>query len=442
MNKAFLSKLVQASLVCCLALILTGCEDLFGEWSKPVPATPAVTPETPSVATITVAPVATTGDIATGSTTALVTIVTADGGTMMYQVTVTNTKPTSTEGFTATVPTAEGLEPGTYYVWYYAKGDATHADSEISATAITVIISNKPVATIATDPVATTGDVIAGSTTALVSAGTAEGGTMMYKVTTTNDKPASTEGFSETVPTAASLAAGNCYVWYYVKGDADHSDSNISATAITVTLAKPAATITTAPTATSGTIYAGSTTAVVTAGAASGGTMMYKVTDANTKPTSTEGFIATVPTAEGRAAGTFYVWYYVKGDETHADSEIEGSVTVTISNKPAATVSTAPTATTGDIVAGSTTALVSAGTASGGTMMYKVTTTNTKPTSTEGFSATVPTAAAQASGTCYVWYYAKGDADHSDSAISSSAIAVTIIGGTGSLTPMGNPENL
>lgn len=338
---------MQASLICCLALIMTGCEDILGHWEKPAPATPAVTPETPVVATITVTPVATSGNIATGSTTALVTIATVDGGTMMYEVTVTNTKPASTDGFTATVPTAEGREPGTYYVWYYAKGDATHADSEISAEAIIVIISNKPAATIATAPTTPTGNIMVSTATALVTAGTASGGTMMYKVTDANTKPTSTEGFSTTVPTASSITtAGKRYVWYYAKGDNDHSDSNISDTAIEVTV------------------------------------------------------------------------------------------------KAAATISTAPTATTGNIVAGSTTALVSAGTATGGTMMYKVTTENTKPSTTDGFSETVPTAAAQSAGTCYVWYYAKADDTHTDSEISATAIAVTIIGGTGSLTPMGAPTNL
>lgn len=93
--------------------------------------------------------------------------------------------------------------------------------------------------------------------------------------------------------------------------------------------AKPAATVGTAPTATAS-VTVGSTTALVTAGTATGGTMMYKVTTANTQPTSTEGFSATVPTASGLAAGTYYVWYYVKADNTHIDSEIGGPVTVTV----------------------------------------------------------------------------------------------------------------
>ena len=94
--------------------------------------------------------------------------------------------------------------------------------------------------------------------------------------------------------------------------------------------------------------------------------------------------------------------------------------------KPAATVTTAPTGA--EIVGvGKTTALVSGGVADGGTLMYAVTTTNTKPTSTAGFSATVPTAKdITASGTVYVWYYVKGDDTHSDSEIAATAIEVPV----------------
>ena len=92
-----------------------------------------------------------------------------------------------------------------------------------------------------------------------------------------------------------------------------------------VTVYADGATVTTAPKATTGTISANSATALVTAGVASGGTMMYAVTTTDTKPTTTAGFSATVPTAVGRNAGTYYVWYYVKGYATYADSAISGS---------------------------------------------------------------------------------------------------------------------
>ena len=58
---------------------------------------------------------------------------------------------------------------------------------------------------------------------------------MMYMVNAT--QPASTNGFSATVPTSAGLTAGTYYVWYYVKADDSHTDSQISATGIEVTIA-------------------------------------------------------------------------------------------------------------------------------------------------------------------------------------------------------------
>ena len=95
----------------------------------------------------------------------------------------------------------------------------------------------KEPATVTTAP---TGAAIVGvgKETALVSGGVADGGTLMYAVTTTNTKPTSTAGFSDAVPTAKDItASGKVYVWYYVKGDDTHSDSEIAATAIEVPVA-------------------------------------------------------------------------------------------------------------------------------------------------------------------------------------------------------------
>jgi hypothetical protein len=99
---------------------------------------------------------------------------------------------------------------------------------------------------------------------------------------------------------------------------------------------KPAATVTTAPTAKTG-VKAGEDVAIVNEGAAEGGTMMYMVNA--TQPASTDGFSATVPTAEGLTAGTYYVWYYVKADDSHTDSEISASgIEVTIAAAAPATI--------------------------------------------------------------------------------------------------------
>ena len=99
--------------------------------------------------------------------------------------------------------------------------------------------SDAPAKEPATVTTAPTGAAIVGvgKNTALVSGGAADGGTLWYAVTTTNTKPASTDGFSATVPTAETItASGKVYVWYYVKGDDTHSDSEIAATAIEVTV--------------------------------------------------------------------------------------------------------------------------------------------------------------------------------------------------------------
>ena len=97
-----------------------------------------------------------------------------------------------------------------------------------------------PAKTPATVTTAPTGAAIVGvgKTTALVSGGVADGGTLWYAVTTTNTKPTSTDGFSDAVPTAQTItASGKVYVWYFVKGDDTHSDSEIAATAIEVPVA-------------------------------------------------------------------------------------------------------------------------------------------------------------------------------------------------------------
>ena len=94
--------------------------------------------------------------------------------------------------------------------------------------------------------------------------------------------------------------------------------------------AKPAATVTTAPTG-AAIVGVGKSTELVSGGVADGGTLMYAVTTTNTKPTSTAGFSDAVPTAKDiTASGTVYVWYYVKADDTHSDSEIAGPVSVTL----------------------------------------------------------------------------------------------------------------
>ena len=118
--------------------------------------------------------------------------------------------------------------------------------------------------------------------------------------------------------------------------------------------------VTTAPTAKTGLTYNGSAKALVNAGAASNGTMNYRIGTSGTWSTS-------IPTATN--AGSYTVQYCAKGTGGASDSGI-GNVQVTIA-KANPTV-TAPTAKSGLKYTGSAQALVNAGSTTGGTMQYKV----------------------------------------------------------------------
>ena len=317
MRKKYFTRLLQTSLMCCLAVLFTACDDMFATEDNPTSAYLGMS-EKP--VTIKVGEPFQRQAIAAG--TAVIEYSSSD--TKVATVDNTGLVTAIAEGETTITATATGYSSQTGKKIYLP-------DSK--SYKLTVKPATLPAATITTPPVATTGDIIAGSATALVTAGVADGGTMMYLVTAANEaKPTSTDGFSADIPSASNRAAGTYSVWYYVKADDKHNNSEIAGP-VAVTLVV-AATITTAPVATTGDIIAGSATALVTAGVADGGTMMYRVTAANeAKPTSTDGFSADIPSASNRTKGTYSVWYYAKGDDKHNNSEIAGPVAVTLLEK-------------------------------------------------------------------------------------------------------------
>ena len=85
-------------------------------------------------------------------------------------------------------------------------------------------------------------------------------------------------------------------------------------------------------TATADMVYSGQTQKLVSADVPSGYTMYYVMKTEDKGPTSTKaaGWGTKVP--EARDAGTYYVWYYAKGSNGNADTEIN-SLQVTISPK-------------------------------------------------------------------------------------------------------------
>ena len=224
MTKKSISRLLQASLMCCLAVLFTACDDIFGSEANPTPAYLQL-----SEARVTIKAGDTYRRKAISVTSAIVEYTSSD----------TNVATVDGEGVVTAI--AEGTATITATATGYSTGGKKIFLTDSKSYVVTVKPASLPAATITTSPTATA-SIAAGSATALVTAGVADGGTMMYQVTATNTKPTTTDGFSATVPTAATLAGGTYYVWYYAKADAQHSDSEIAATAIEVTVTEVYAT--------------------------------------------------------------------------------------------------------------------------------------------------------------------------------------------------------
>lgn len=218
--------------------------------------------------------------------------------------------------FTDGLPT----DVGTYTV----KASIAAQDNYTAASGELTLTIEKAAATGTASAVA--GLTYNGQAQNLVTAGAVTGGTMQYSTDGSN--------YSTTIPTGINV--GGYSVWYYVKGDANHTDSE--PVKITVTIAKAAAKVTKAPAANTLT-YNGEAQALATAGEADGGTLVYSL--------EKDGdYDAAIPT--GTNAGSYSIWYKVVGDANHSDTD---PVQVEVTIKKADPDVTAPdglTATYGD----------------------------------------------------------------------------------------------
>lgn len=117
--------------------------------------------------------------------------------------------------------------------------------------------------------------------------------------------------------------------------------------------------------------------------------------------------------------GTYKVFYRVTAE---GRNEKTGSADIVI-EKADSTVTTAPAAKT-LTYNGQAQELVTAGTASGGTMKYAVTTANQEPAAEAYTFDNTSIPAKTAAGTYYVWYRAVGDNNHSD--VEATCVSVDI----------------
>lgn len=238
----------------------------------------------------------------------------------------------------------------------------------------------------------------------LISAGTAHKDGVVLEYSTNGTS------WSTTVPKGTN--AGNYNVYCRVQS------GGVTSAALAVSIAKAAPTYT-APTKKNNLTYNGNSQALVNAGSATGGTLQYKV--------GSGSWGTSVPSATN--AGSYTVSWKVVGDANHTNVNETSLGSISIAKVPCS-VSSAPTAKSLTFNGnrynynGSSQVLVNAGTASTGTMMYKL--------GNGSWSESLPSATN--AGTYTVYYKAaSSNSNYADSA--EGSIQVTIAKADGWIEP-------
>lgn len=232
-------------------------------------------------------------------------------------ITAENTTYNGTAQETATVAYSEGWKGGELTVSYVNNTNAGTATASITigeATASVEFTIAKADIDFDTyiDPEFAEGLVYNGTAQVLVtSPGSVEGGTILYSLSPY-------DGYSDAIPVATE--AGEYRVYYYIQGDENYNDLGKPGSAAydTVYIIKAASSITTAPSGKELT-YKGYAQALVTAGEAMGGTILYSLDNAT--------WNEEIPV--GKEIGDYTVYYKVIGDNNHDDIATQ-SVTVAI----------------------------------------------------------------------------------------------------------------
>lgn len=249
----------------------------------------------------------------------------------------------------------------------------------------TVSVTISPVAPAYTAPTAMDGLIYSGNAQALVNAGSTAHGKLLYSL--------SKDGaYSETVPTGTD--AGEYTVWYKVAGDNNHTDTQPASVTVTVVPKTVTATVT-----------------------VSGDSLTYTgdplkpgviVKDGDTVISPEE---YDVSYRDNVNAGTATVTVRNKAGGNYT---VSGGTTFEI-GKAASDVKTAPGANTGLVYNGGEQTLVTAGTALGGKLKYRL-------GESGEFTEALPNAAN--AGTYTVYYMVEGDGNHRDSEIYSLTVTI------------------
>ena len=352
------------------------------------------------------------------------------------------------DGWSADIP--YGSNAGDYYVWYkvdgndhyYGYDDATAAHTQLVGGPVSVSIAKADA--VLANPVPIENLVYNGAPQQLVlPADASDGCTVYYYVTTDSetgrDAVVALDDASWTTEVAKQKNAGSYYIWTKIveaEGNSNYTgipDGGVSVAALVASIAKAPVTATAPTLTTASLVYNGSAQQLVSAA----GTLTYA---SATSPTAnatvnppeefpakmqyavTAGSVTTAP-AEGDAwkdaiaditglnAGTYKVWYKGVGSANFKDVAPASAGTVTIAKAPVTVSGIAMTSSlvfnksAQDLVTGTSSVtyqnyVPTSADATGGTLYYAVTTTDSAPST--GWVTDKPKQTH--ANTYYVWY--------------------------------------
>jgi len=246
--------------------------------------------------------------------------------------------------------------------------------------------------------------------------GTAVGGEMRYFVGDTAPA-ADSDDWNNDIP--RSTNAGDYTVWYFVKGDANHFDSEAASVRVTVSRATVYVTVTLVASA----VAYGK---LLKDGQLSGGSVELAI----------EGdFAWAVPDTTLAVADSGKTQFAVTFTPVDQTNYRPATCYITVMVTPTNSVAIPPTAISSLVYNGKAQALVQAGSAIHGTMKYAV--GQTAPAEASDWSENVPTGTD--AGTYYVWYKIFGDENHldTDSAFTLASIVLPEFGYPDFIMPEG-----
>ena len=219
--------------------------------------------------------------------------------TLTYQKDGSAATPVNTEAGTYDI-VPSGVSAGDNYTVSYANGTLTISDKgtqTITAEDVTVTYgdTDKKVSASVTDP-------------------TEGSGAISYDVKDGSGDYIGVDATTGALTIKKVPADGKAYVTVTAAGTATYEQATKDVT-VTINKADPTVTAPTAKTLT----YTGSAQELVNAASTNDGELRYAVTTENTAPTDEKLYTPSIPTATD--AGTYYVWYKVKADENHNDTD-------------------------------------------------------------------------------------------------------------------------